>query len=238
MRALVAPVVMTLLALGGCAATEIDPAIPDLPEPDPVPDDDDDDDFDWPIDTDTPDPPGIDPDNWLYRYQSGLWAFSTGEAGALTGDLWILEFVDYQIPEPEEPEEPEDPDDPDHDPEEPNPRPWEDLEESPLHCEVHYAIVGLPAEQLCAECDAAFDLTFTVVEGDPRPCFDPELPADGETRRFGWRVLGPGEVGVIAHDIADIGVWVPWFHAIFGEGDLSVHFQDRQPISLPDPDDD
>lgn len=212
--------------LAACTREAPEPDVPDLPDEDPLPDTDGSD-TDWPIDTDPPTPPGIDPMHWLYRYQSGTW--SLGPAGGphttLTGDLLVYEFVDYELPEPGE--------DTDADTDT-DLAPWESLEENPLHCMARWSLTGVPAERACDGCDATFEVTFTLIEGDPGPCYDPELPVDGKTRVYGWKA----EDGVILHDHAKLGVWYPWFYATFSDDTVQVAFEDRQAVSLEEEEED
>jgi hypothetical protein len=210
-------------ALVACSGGAADTCVPDLPDPDPIPDDDIDD--DWPIDTDLPTPPGRDPGHWLYTYQTGAWALGPegGPHTTLSGELLVLEFVDWSIPEP----------DPDTDEPDSNVPPWELLDESPLHCTARWLVTGEAADTLCPSCDAAFEVTFTLVEGDPRPCYDPDLPANGETRRFGWRASD----GFVQYDHSDLGAWFPWFNAEFSGDLVLLSFADRRAISLPEDDD-
>lgn len=219
---------LPMVALGAaCSPDDADEVIPDLPDEETDLPTDDPDDFDWPVDTDSPPPEGEDPDHWLYAYQDGTW--SVGPTGgpytALSGELLVYEFVDWQLPTEDEDDTDADTDPVDTDTDLP---PWEQLEENPLHCLVRYQITGEPSESTCPECDVGFDVTFTVVEGDPGPCYDPELPRSGDTLRFGWRWDTP----VVLHDLANIDLWYPWFAADLTSEQILVSYTDARAISL------
>lgn len=224
-----APTAQTLILLAtafiGCGPSGTDSAVPDLPtESEPPVSGGVDSDFEFPTDTEGVAPDGRDPDHWLFLYHFG--ALDLSEGDALSGELTIYEFIDWELPDPhdEGEEGSEEPIDPDLEP-------WELLEESPLHCEAHFTLSGEPSEHLCDGCAEAYDITFTLVSGDLRPCFDPHLPADGDVRRFGWSLTE----GIVHYDVADLGVWTPWYWLVDDpELGLLLSWQDSKGISLED----
>ncbi len=217
--ALPAVVLLGLVGLApACSGGDEETDLPDLPpeDTDTGAPDTDDTGGGFPIDTDDGGPTDLVPANYLHLYQDG--ALTLGPAGgpyeALEGTLHVLEFLDYQLPPPGDDTDvgdtdPVDTDLSDTDP--PPDRPWEALEESPLVCEVVYALSGAPPEVApdtpCPDCAFVMDVTFTVVEGNPGPCYDPELPADGEVRRFGW---ADGSATLLM-DLGGLGAWYPWY---------------------------
>jgi hypothetical protein len=221
---------LTVVILGLSCTVE-DPTLdsfPTLPESDSeLPSDSEVD--DWPIDSNQPTPVGQDPDNWLYLYQFGTWEIvrDGGEPVGLTGILEVFEFVDWTFPDPDE----EDPESTEPEPSSEDTEglePWELLDRNPLVCHVIYAIDGIPSERLCASCDVAFDITFTILEGNPRPCYDPELPPDEATRRFGWQT-GDSH---IHYDFSGVGIWYPWYVASFDDDTVEVSYHEKIGASI------
>ncbi|TVQ92518.1 MAG: hypothetical protein EA397_06830 [Deltaproteobacteria bacterium] len=236
------PILLAALALA-CEDPASQTELPDLPdESDSWPSGGFDSDVEFPTDTGVA-PDGREPDHWLYIYQLGSFQLPDGEAGeppSLLGELVVYEFVDYALPSPEDDEDEDtdsDPVDSDSDPVDSDPvdsdpvdsedelRPWELLEDDPLHCEVVYTMAGEPSEHPCDGCDLTYEITFTVTEGDPGPCFDPDLPADGAVLRIGWS----WSEGIAYYDYANVGVWTPWFwiaerevEALEGDSDSGV----------------
>ncbi len=74
-------------------------------------------------------------------------------------------------------------------------------------CQALFTVTGTAAEDLCVPCGSAFRVTFSLAEGDPSLCRDPDLPQDGSVWLFG---LDSGEETLYL-DYADSGVWVPWY---------------------------
>lgn len=219
-----------MLMAGACTPAE-DSDLPPLPEDSDTLIPEDTGPFEIPEDTDNVGPADLEPANYLYLYQEGSLRLTPngGPYTALTGTMTVLELVDFQLPEPD----PEDTDPPDTDP------PWSDLEESPVACEVSYSLVGAPPPEeagaaLCDGCTWMIDVTFAVASGDPEPCYDPDLPADGETLRFAWNPTS----GQLLYDFQDTGVWFPWYPGSEGADTVDFTFRARLGVSIEEDEDD
>lgn len=216
-----------VLGTSGCTPPDEDSDIPELPDEDSPPEDTGP--FDIPDDTDDGGPVDQVPLHTLNLYQDA--ALTVTPAGgpytALTGELSVMEFIDYERPEPGE--DTDIPADTDYDPT----RPWDSLEENPLACEVVYRMIGAPAETSCGGCDFAMDIEFTVQSGDPGPCRDPDLPRNGETRRFGWR----GSDNTMLYDFGGIGSWFPWYRGTLEGDTITIAWRSSVAVSVEEEDD-
>lgn len=181
---------LLLAAIFACSgADDTDPTLPD-----PIDTGSPDKDTDvstFPIDTSGDTDLDVAPRHTLTMHQFGAWDLgpSGGPYTTMSGTLRVIEYLDGAQWDTG----------PDTDG-----IPDTDL---PPDCLVVFALSGAPSETSCDGCTAAFDVTFALTEGDPSLCRDPELPADGDVRRFGWL---PTE-DVIVHDYGDIGLWLPWY---------------------------
>ncbi|MFK7929208.1 MAG: hypothetical protein AB8H79_13525, partial [Myxococcota bacterium] len=112
--------------------------------------------------------------------------------------------------------------------------PWSDLEESPVACAVTYTLIGSPSEVApCTGCAWAMDVEFRVAEGDPEPCYDPDLPSDGDIKRFGWN----DSSGQLLYDFQGTGVWFPWFPGSASSDQVDFNWQARVGVSIEEEDD-
>lgn len=219
-----------LIATVGCTPSE-DTDIPPLPEETDVLIPEDTGPFGIPEDTDDLGPADLEPASYLYLYQEGSLRLTPagGPYAALTGSLTALELIDFELP----PEDPDDTDPPDTD------VPWADLEESPVACEVTYTLVGSPPPEeagavLCDSCAWMMDVEFGVAEGDPGPCYDPDLPDNGDVLRFAWNPTS----GQLLYDFQDTGVWFPWYPGSEGADAVDFTWQARLGVSIEEDEDD
>ncbi|MFT7521036.1 MAG: hypothetical protein ACI9MC_003187 [Kiritimatiellia bacterium] len=214
--------------MSGCTSNDDDEIIPDLPDDDPATEDTGD--FDFPIDSDTATGPLDDiPANWLYMYHDGEWDLgpTDGPYTTLSGTLEIFEFVDFQLPRRDDTDIVDtDLDDTD------TSEPWDDLEKSPLLCRANFTLSAEPSETNCSGCDFTLDLTFHLIDGDPSTCLDPDVPDDGDVRRFGWRASDD----VILYDYYNAGIWFPWYKAEKLDDHLSFRWYNRLAISVEEED--
>lgn len=185
-----------LIALLACTAP--DAPIAELPPADSAPRVDD---TSGPVPLDTAPDTGLDqePDHRLYLHQEGAWSLSPfgGPYTHMVGSLITWEHLDGE-------------------------RALDTAdtglsEEPGLVCETRWTLVGAAAESTCDGCDAAFDIEFTLVEGDDGPCLDPELPASGDVLRFGYIDADR----TIVHDVGGAGLWLPWWTATRAGDDLT-----------------
>jgi hypothetical protein len=98
-------------------------------------------------------------------------------------------------------------------------------------CAVTYTVGGsAPQDGGCPGCDAVFDVTWSVVDGDPGACNDPDIPQDGDVWRIGWTAAA----GTVTYDYAGTGVWVDWFTATQQGDSLKVLFDTTKAIAVDD----
>lgn len=76
-------------------------------------------------------------------------------------------------------------------------------------CAVTWSLTGEEADDICEGCTVSFVIHHYVSEGDVSTCQEPDLPADGEDRTFGWSA---GDQ-TIYYDVGGAGVWEPWYTA-------------------------
>ena len=213
--------------IGACTPSGEDSDIPELPDEDtPLPEDTGP--FEIPEDTDNTGPVDQEPLHYLYAYQDGDWALtpSGGPYTALTGTLEVWEFIDYPRPSQTDTDIPWT--DTDY--------PWLELEETPVICNVVYRVVGSASEpeDACSDCAWSMDIQFDVQSGDPTPCSDPDLPANGDIRRFGWRTSD----STLLYDYQGVGVWFPWYRANGAADQVAFSWFNRSGISLEEEDED
>ncbi|MCB9759596.1 MAG: hypothetical protein H6739_07120 [Alphaproteobacteria bacterium] len=156
----------------------------------------------FPIDTSPDSGFDLSPNHTLTIEQWGEWELSPfgGPYTALVGELRAWEYLDSQRP-------PEDSAD------------TGDYPADALLCDVTFSLVGAPSEEACAGCDFTFDVDFYLVDGNPDDCRDPDMPAHGDTRRYGFS----SSAEQLLYDFGDAGQWLPWWDA-WRAGD-SVYFQ-------------
>ena len=211
----------------GCTPADQDSEIPELPDEDSLPPDDTGP-FEIPEDTDNTGPVDQVPLHYLYSYQDGDWALTPngGPYVALTGILEVWEFIDYPRPEQSDTDIPWT--DTDY--------PWLGLEETPVICNVVYRLVGAASDpdDACADCAWSMDIQFDVQSGDPEPCTDPDLPGNGDVRRFGWRASDQ----TLVYDYQGIGVWFPWYRAAAQGDRVTFNWFNRAGISVEEEDED
>lgn len=144
----------------------------------------------FPRDTDVDTAVNEDPLHTVTMHQWGAWSLSPsgGPYTALTGELRVQEYIDGDRPDTADTQV--------------------DTDEL-LACDLVFALVGAAAESSCDGCAFAFDITFTLVEGNPSECHDPDLPEDGDPLRFGYSAAQQA----IVRDYGHIGLWLPWYPA-------------------------
>ncbi len=190
-----------LVACGG-SDTDTDAELPAMESETPDPDTDL---SNFPIESglDT-DPTEVSPDHTVTVRQWGVWN-RTPEGGphvAFTGTLWVQEYYDGWRPEVDTDT------DVDTDP------PEDSDTDAPLACDLEIALTGaVSASATCSGCDAAFDVSLTLVTGDPSGCRDPQALQVAEIYRFAYATEGQ-----IQLDYGDLGLWLPWYTAT-AEGD-------------------
>lgn len=148
----------------------------------------------FPIDTNPDSGLDISPEHTLTLEQWGRWELSPfgGPYERLVGELHVWEYLDGVRPDT-------------------GIETGLDTglsEEEALLCDLTWSLIGDVAEVACDDCLFAFDVEFFLVEGDASTCRDPDMPEEGEVRRYGYDTDG-----VIWHDYGGSGVWLPWFVA-------------------------
>lgn len=146
------------------------------------------------------------PTHTLTVTQEGSWELTPrgGPWTALTGDLSILELLDSD-------------------------------EEVPS-CEVSFALTGEAPEgeaSGCDTCDDVFVVSFYLSSGDPSTCSDPDMPADGDVRAYGYSEVD----STIYLDYAGTGVWLPWYEAEVDEDTISFSWSTDLAVFVPEEDD-
>ena len=141
------------------------------------------------------------PENTLTFVQDGRWEMSPvgGPYTSAVGVFRVLEYQDDMAPV-EDTGDPEPDDDEDDDEVE--------LPEGTI-CDATFALTATAVEG-CDTCDFSFDFLFYVLDGDPSLCQDPDMPMDGETRRYGFDV----DAKTVYYDYGDSGLWLEWWHGV------------------------
>lgn len=199
--------IVTLGLVTACTPDEVEDTGPDLPDTD----------TEW-HDTGEPweyvDTGGglnIDdvPDHLLTIRQWGSWNMGppTGPYNTLSGDLLVQEYLDGFRPDTGDTGGPPPIDTADT---------GLTLEEG-LVCDATYNVAGVPvtAGEECAGCSFTFLVQFSLVDGDPSTCHDPNLPSTGDEWAMGYH---PGDE-VILVNLGDSGLWTPWYNAVLA-GDI------------------
>lgn len=165
------------------------------------------------------------PTDTLYLEQSGLWLLgpSGGPYDTVSGEFLILETVNLSTDDWQAMEESNELD--------PDSGVTDQLAEAEW-CRVVYDITGTESEEDygCPSCTVVFEVEFTVVEGDPGACADPDAPFDGETRWLGWD--NPGNR--VLYNYHGIGQWEEWFAVEKTDDELEALWQGTLAIDLPE----
>jgi len=187
---------MLICGLAGCPPATVEETAVELPDTDTWVDTDTGL-GSFPVDTALTNSLNDEPEHTLTMNQWGLWELSppfpsTGPYTSLTGDFFVQEYIDGEIPDPLI----TDPD---------------DERFIVLECDVVYSITGIPAEEDCTGCSGhTFVITFAVTSGNPDACHDSDLPRNGDTRTYGFN---DGDQSIY-HDFQDAGLWFAWYSAI------------------------
>lgn len=202
------PVFPLLAALIAChgAESDTDPGLPpetDTPERDTDP-------VEFPEDTSLDSDLDVSPQHYLTMYERGYWDVS----GDLAGELHVQEWLDGGRPDTDTADS----------------APETDL---PLDCDVYYTLTGIPAEHTCSGCDAAWEITFTVLSGTPEMCKDPELMGDGSTR---FMAFDPSENAVMMN-FGGVGIWLPWYQAAKHDDRVDYTWMATVGVSVEEEDD-
>lgn len=89
-------------------------------------------------------------------------------------------------------------------------------------CQATFALTGEADEgAACDDCDAVFDVSFYLSEGDTEDCLDPDLPQHDEIRRLAWSSLEEA----IYFDYYGSGVWIRWYDATELEDEDRIEFE-------------
>lgn len=179
-----------LVGLFGCEPKDGDSVVPLPPIDSEAPPDT----GGFPLDT-SPET-GLDetPLHTLTIEQAGVWDLEPfgGPYLTLTGRFEVAEYLDGQRP--------------------PDPQDTAavaDYPEDALRCSATFSLVGSVAEESCDTCDFAFTLEYYLLDGDPEPCRDPDMPAHGDVRTYGFS----SDEGVLYLNYGDSGLWLPWWQA-------------------------
>ncbi len=98
----------------------------------------------------------------------------------------------------------------------------------PPRCEVTFSIEGADQpNHSCPDCDVVFNITWTLVEGDPGPCRDPDLPLDGAE----WRIGYVSATNTIKFDYYHSGVWVDWYETEQNNDTLHVIYDTTKAVA-------
>lgn len=222
--------------LPACTGTPEDTAPTELPEPEdtgslPV----DTDGVPFPVDTGLDTGFDVVPTDTITFEQRGLWTVNA-EDGSLSGTFLAFEYLNEARPEfPDTGDTGWDSGDTG-----PGDTGTDDTgdtgevdEEEPEPCLVHYEIWGLPLDpHSCTDCAQAWEITFTVVEGNTAVCLDPDLPQDGEVAHFGHDPSSE----LIRHDYAGTGMWLAWWDAMQADELLAIQWVATTGIVLPEED--
>lgn len=232
------PLLLSLL-LTACTGEPEDTAPTELPEPEdtgslPV----DTDGVPFPVDTglDT----GFDqvPTDTITFEQRGLWTVNP-EDSTLTGSFLAFEYLNEARPEfPDTGDTGWDSGDTGSDDtgsggDDTGGDTGEPGDDEPEPCLVRYEITGIPLDpHSCTDCAVAWEVTFTVIEGNTAVCLDPDLPQDGEIAHFGHDPSNE----LIRHDYAGTGMWLAWWDAMQADELLAIQWVATTGIVLPEED--
>lgn len=124
--------------------------------------------------------PGLPPEHLLTLTQSGSWDLSP------TGGPWSALTGELHVAEV-----------------------LDDDQENPT-CQASFSLSGTATTaHACGVCEVVFEIDLSLIEGDPAPCQEPDLPADGDRVSQGWS----SSQGAIYLDYQGSGVWLRWYDA-------------------------